>query len=950
MIKITSIKILFILLITCTQFFSQIKIHQKFSTENGLVNDQIVRIFQDSKGYVWFATFGGVSRWDGINFTNFTKNNGLISAQVMDVDEGKDGTIYFATFIGGIQTYKNGVLDTLNESDGYPMQYTSEIFVAEDSTVYFMGGGNIVSYKNGEFADFGHKLNIPQVANSYFMQASNGYFYYGTWEGLYEVNNDGYKIYTENDGLNNQHITFIKENSNGEIILGSENGINKLSNGKITKLEIGNNGFPVTIFDIKISKDGRIYYASSIGLVIEDGNNLEYIKTENGLAYKTVWSLLIDNNENLIIGTNGYGFNLFSPDKIENNLESNFFNDLSVNSIYESKADVFVGTNNGLFRKSKYSNEFKQVKGLSHSIITAICGNLEGDIFIGTEGGLDILSKNKISTIFLNDNRRFPNRINSLDFGRNDELFIGTSTGLHIYNNNSFNRISKASGLQNDFISVVKVLQDSSIFIGYHGKGFSIWKNNQFFHFSESEGLSDGVVNCVYESKDGELFVGTDQGGLNIVNDNRLTYTINTSYSLTTNTIKNIISDNSDYIYLSTSNGLNILTFHAGEPFIRTINKTDGLASNNINTSSVDEEGNIWFGTSEGISIYNPIADKPVTNPPKIYLTGLEIFNESYPIELLNSAKGLNYNQNYLKFIYTGINLSAPDKILYKYRLSGVDQNWVESNNNNVQYTSLDDGNYTFEVKASNEWGYWSDPISLSFVINPAWWETWWFRLAIISALGFLLWLAFQYRLNYLLKLERLRTKIASDLHDEVGSLLTQISVNADSLSYTRDEDKRKEKSSFIRAKSSEVINMMSDVIWSIDSRNDNLDSLIDRIHNFAQNFLDQKNISLNFSTNIKNLQKPLKIDFRQNVMLIAKEAINNAVKYSNCSQIDVFINYNNDLFEMTISDNGKGFDLENVNKGNGLKNMKMRSDAIGAKIEFNNDNGFSIKLAKTKL
>ncbi len=229
MIKITSIKILFILLITCTQFFSQIKIHQKFSTENGLVNDQIVRIFQDSKGYVWFATFGGVSRWDGINFTNFTKNNGLISAQVMDVDEGKDGTIYFATFIGGIQTYKNGVLDTLNESDGYPMQYTSEIFVAEDSTVYFMGGGNIVSYKNGEFADFGHKLNIPQVANNYFMQSSNGNFYYATWEGLYEINENGYKVYSENDGLNNKHITFIKENINGEIILGSENGINKLN-------------------------------------------------------------------------------------------------------------------------------------------------------------------------------------------------------------------------------------------------------------------------------------------------------------------------------------------------------------------------------------------------------------------------------------------------------------------------------------------------------------------------------------------------------------------------------------------------------------------------------------------------------------------------------------------------------------------------------------------------
>ncbi len=143
---------------------------------------------------------------------------------------------------------------------------------------------------------------------------------------------------------------------------------------------------------------------------------------------------------------------------------------------------------------------------------------------------------------------------------------------------------------------------------------------------------------------------------------------------------------------------------------------------------------------------------------------------------------------------------------------------------------------------------------------------------------------------------------------------------------------------------------MMSDVIWSIDSRNDNLDSLVDRIHNFAQKFLEQNNISLSFSTNIKNLQKPLKIDFRQNVMLIAKEAINNAVKYSNCSQIDVLINYNNEIFEITISDNGRGFDIENVKKGNGLKNMKMRSNAIGAKIEFVNENGFSIKLTKAKL
>jgi signal transduction histidine kinase len=179
---------------------------------------------------------------------------------------------------------------------------------------------------------------------------------------------------------------------------------------------------------------------------------------------------------------------------------------------------------------------------------------------------------------------------------------------------------------------------------------------------------------------------------------------------------------------------------------------------------------------------------------------------------------------------------------------------------------------------------------------------------------------------------------------------LTQISINVDSLSYTKDENKRIEKSSFIRSKSSEVINMMSDVIWSIDSRNDTLESLVDRIHNFALNFLEQKEIVLKFDNQINNLNKNLKIDFRQNVMMITKEAINNSVKYSECDKINIILKYDDKKFEMIISDNGKGIDFENVKLGNGLKNMKMRADLIDAEIKFRNCDGMTIHLTKKKI
>ena len=219
-----------------------------------------------------------------------------------------------------------------------------------------------------------------------------------------------------------------------------------------------------------------------------------------------------------------------------------------------------------------------------------------------------------------------------------------------------------------------------------------------------------------------------------------------------------------------------------------------------------------------------------------------------------------------------------------------------------------------------------------------------------VVTLGFLLWLAFQYRLNYLLKLERLRTKIASDLHDEVGSMLTQISLNVDFLSFTNDEKKKEEKSNFIRSKSKEIISIMNDIVWSIDSRNDNLESLVGRINNFAFDHCSQKDISLNFIKNIDNPNKPLKITFRQNIMLIAKEAINNAVKYSDCSELIVKIKNSKNGFELLIKDNGKGFDIENVRKGSGLKNMKMRAESINAKIDFTNENGFSVKVTKDKI
>jgi len=193
--------------------------------------------------------------------------------------------------------------------------------------------------------------------------------------------------------------------------------------------------------------------------------------------------------------------------------------------------------------------------------------------------------------------------------------------------------------------------------------------------------------------------------------------------------------------------------------------------------------------------------------------------------------------------------------------------------------------------------------------------------------------------------MERLRLKIAKDLHDEVGSSLSQISINADMINYENDLMKIKKKSEIIRRRSSEMLNVMNDVIWSIDSRHDKLESLVERIKLTVSQFASSKEIMVEFDLKIQNPNKKLNVDFRQNLFLIVKEAINNAVKYSNGNQIKLKINEQNEQIKITISDNGSGLPFTLKKTGSGIKNMKHRMAEINGKIDFINNNGLTINL-----
>ena len=453
---------------------------------------------------------------------------------------------------------------------------------------------------------------------------------------------------------------------------------------------------------------------------------------------------------------------------------------------------------------------------------------------------------------------------------------------------------------------------------------------------------------------------------MNILKDNKVIKIIDVNDGLTNDVIADIKEDEDGRIFVSTYNGLNIIEDADDSLFIRSITHKDGLINNNCNqqASYIDDEGKLWVGTKAGVTVYNPEVDEPIIIPPKVYLTGLEIFNEEFPIEQLEKSGSLNYYQNYLKFIYTGINLSAPEKILYEYRLSDVDKEWVRTKENSVQYTSLDGGSYTFEVKARNEWGYWSEPVLLSFVINPVWWKTWWFTTLLIVFFAGSLLLLYKRRVENLEKETRAqeefskrliqseeeeRKRIAAGLHYSLGQNLLIIKNRALLGIKNKKEEFLREQLSEISSAASTTLDEVRQIAYNLHPYQLSRLGLTKAIRSIITNVKDSS--SINFSDDLENIDNLFSKEAEINIYRIVQENINNIIKHSEAKNAFVKISKQESSVTILIEDDGKGFDKENIYdekkkmKGFGLENIRKRLTLSNGEFSINSTNGTKVKI-----
>jgi two-component sensor histidine kinase len=409
--------------------------------------------------------------------------------------------------------------------------------------------------------------------------------------------------------------------------------------------------------------------------------------------------------------------------------------------------------------------------------------------------------------------------------------------------------------------------------------------------------------------------------------------------------VRAITEDHWGRIYFWTGRGVDRLQPTTGA--LRHYTEADGLVPSGAdhNVAFCDRHGALWFGF-EGLSRLDPEPDRPVAAPPPIRITKVRIRGTPYPASELGetdlSGVALQPDQDEVQVEFASLNFAVGDVIKYQYKLEGAETDWsAPSDLRAVNYPHLSPGSYRFLVRAINADGLASAaPAVVSFRLLPPVWRRWWFlSLAAMLAASLIYWV-YRYRLEHLLELERVRTRIATDLHDDIGSSLTQIAIMSEVAQRNGTDARAAEPLKRIADLSRELVDSMSDIVWAINPRRDHLGDLAQRMRRFASDVLTGAGAEMEFRTPVERADAFLGADVRREVFLIFKESINNATRHSGCKRVEVHLNVEGSHLLLSVRDDGRGFASQPNGHGHGLASMRERARRLGGRLETTSEPG----------
>ncbi len=965
---------------------------QRHGVAEGLAEETVTALLKDSRGYLWVGSLNGLSRFDGERFRVYGVGDGLPKARIFALAEAADGAVWVATSgglarLGASDPSTRPAFKPAGPAGGKPVEH---VWADPKGRLWFGTGGEIFEGGRGDTPPraLGLAAAAPGAVVRLIRAGAEGAILAGTSKGLFRATPGGKpervplsKESRQEDvrGLLIDHAGRLWVATPGRLFVGARgwerSGAERagplLSNGRLDLPEAPGEWRVLDAIPgagssawqrILELKDGRVVLTTTAGLVLVNGDRLEFSGRRNGLGDGILGELLEDGTGNLWIGTQSTGLLRLRPAGFTSFGEDDGLLDVQV-------ADVFRGDGGALYVASRGNTTLARQEGKGFRSIrwpraaAPVLGRLiwgrsvvrdrSGAWWVAGPGGVarhpaaafdESLARGKARTFGAAEG--VPGEVSALFEASDGTLWAGvydTPDSLLRFDAAAqrFAAVKPAGGLPAG--APLAFLEDGKggLWVGFGSGGAVRLTGGGADRLDPAHGAPEGFVHDFLLDGKGRLWVANGNAGLLRVDDPAAATLAARPVDLASGAVPSSVlcleGDAAGLLWVGTTRG--VLRLDPATGRLAHFTTADGLANNLVTSAARDASGALWFGTPEGVSRLVPGPDA-ASPPPRAVIAAFRVNGNPRPVPELGTSAltgiTLAPDENRVRVDFASPSFSPGGRVLFQTRLEGLDGQWSAPNADpTVRYVGLAAGTYRLAVRAVGPDGAPGPEATAAFRVRPPLWKRPEFLAAGLALVALAAFLVHRQGVKHAVAVERVRTRLATDLHDDVGSSLARISILSEV--GRRDLDPSGETArlfSEIGETSRGVIDALGDAIWSIDPKHDDLQSLADRLRHFATDLLEGRGIACRIEMPSGAGVVDLPAEPRRHLFLLLKEAVTNAARHSGAKSVTVAFRLEDRKLSVEVADDGAGFDAPARNaaetEGRGLENMRTRAVALG--------------------
>jgi ligand-binding sensor domain-containing protein/signal transduction histidine kinase len=934
-------------------------IRDRWGAEQGFPGKSVYAIAQTPDGYLWLGTEKGLVRFDGLTFRLFTQTDSAIlpAGPILDLLTDGEGNLWIRPQSRNLVRYYQGTFhDAMPELDNRYSGITAMCRGARGEALFTVLATGTFSYSQGRFSRLFSAAEQPNLLIISMAQTSDGKIWMGTRDaGLFYLSQG--QMFAVSQALPDKKINRLLAAEDRGLWIGTDNGVMRWHPELPAKAAVPDSLRQLQVLAMSRDLRANLWLGTGKGLFrLKAGGSPALPEADPGSS-AAVHTVFEDREGNLWIGS-GQGVERLRASPF---MTYAFCRDQRSECNGTGYVDAegriwFAPSTGGLYWQKDGRTVFVTNDGLPQDVVYSLAGS-RGELWIGRQrGGLTRLRFNgarAITESFTRAAGLAQNSIYAVHQNRDGSVWAGgVSGGLSRFKDGRFTTYATANGLASNPVRAILEGADGTMWFGT-ANGLSALRQERWTHYRSIDGLPSGGVNCLAEDSRGSLWIGTDNG-LALLRSGRLQLA-SVSLQALQEPIRGVAEDHHGGLWISTVNHIlrverdPLQEGSLGEADVREFGLADGLRSvegvKRHRPVFQDSGERIWFASNRGLSVVDPGQVAGNLVPAMIQIEGITADGNAVALTGEIEIPGARER---IIFSYAGLSLSVPERVRFRYRLDGFDQDWSKPvASREAIYTNLAPGSYRFRVIASNSDGFWSpQESSIEFEIQPLFWQTWWFRLSGLMVVGLGLFVLYRLRLHRLTRQlnlrfeERLaeRARIAQDLHDTLLQGFLSASMNLHVANDQLPAD------SPARPLVNRVLELMRQGIEEGRTTLKGLRSSASAIHDLAQAFSGiQEELAtqeqLDYRVTVEGAALPLNPIIRDEAYRIGREALVNAFRHARARQIEIILEYAPRQFRLLVRDNGCGMEAGVLHSGReghwGLPGMRERAEEIGARLRL---------------